>query len=108
MALFSGLLNLLTPAAAPARHRPPPDFRDGWGHLGGVGESQYQPALRRVPRTGRVCWATLVPEPDNPFDSNAVVVQIECETVGYLDRRDARRYQRRLRAWPNRSRCPPN
>jgi hypothetical protein len=61
-----------------------------------VGESQYQPVLQRVARSGRVCWATLVPEPDNLFYGNAVVVQIQGETVGYLTSSDARRYQRRL------------
>jgi hypothetical protein len=68
--------------------------------LGAVGESQYQPALKRAARAGRICWATLLPEPDNPFDSNAVAVQIAGETVGYLARTDARRYNRRLRALP--------
>ena len=79
-----------------ARRAPPPAFADGWGHLGAVGESFYQPVLQRVARSGRVCWATLVPEPDNPFDGNSVVVQIQGETVGHLTRSDARRYQRRL------------
>ena len=41
---------------------------------------------------------TLVPQPDNPFDGHAVVVQIQGQTVGYLSRSDARRYQSRLRA----------
>jgi hypothetical protein len=73
-----------------------PEFPEGWGPLSAVGESQYQPALRRVAQSGRVCWATLKPEPDNPFDSNAVCVQVQAETVAYLSRADARRYQRRL------------
>lgn len=99
MGLLSRLWSFLsTPASPPPTGRHPPVFPDGWGHLGAVGESQYQPALRRVARTGRVCWATLVPEPENPFDPNAVAVQVEGATVGYLARRDARRYQRRLRA----------
>jgi hypothetical protein len=71
-----------------------------------VGESQYQPALQRVARSGRVCWATLVPEPDNLFDGNAVVVQIQGDTVGYLTRADARRYQRRLLALPKPMQVP--
>jgi hypothetical protein len=68
----------------------------GYGYIGAVGESQYQDALRQVSRNGRLCSATLVPEPDNPFDVNAVAVQIDGLTVGYLCRTDARRYQRRL------------
>ena len=43
-----------------------------------------------------MCWATLVPEPDSPFDSNTVSVHIYGEQVGHLSRADARRYQRRL------------
>ena len=73
------------------------EFPEGWGALGAVGESQYQPALKRVAETGRICWATLVPEPENPFDPSAVVVKIQGEIVAYLSRNDARRYFRRLR-----------
>ncbi len=98
---FRGLFTSGTAGAPPQRSaddRPPPPPMEGWGYLGAVGESHYQPALRRAARGGRLCWATLLPEPDNPFDSNAVVVQIGGETVGYLTRSDARRYQRRLLA----------
>ena len=87
------------PADSPASDAARSSARDGfqgWGYLGAVGESQYQPALRQVARNGRECWACLVPEPDNPFDSNAVMVQIDGQTVGYLDRSAARKYQRRL------------
>jgi hypothetical protein len=82
--------------AHPEPSRAAPEFPEGWGPLSGVGESQYQPALRRVAQSGRICWATLVPEPDNPFDGNAVCVKVQGETVAYLSRTDARRYQRRL------------
>ncbi|WP_394163676.1 hypothetical protein [Galactobacter valiniphilus] len=37
--------------------------------------------------------ATLVPEPENPHDSNAVAVQLGGRTAGYLGRDDAREYQ---------------
>jgi hypothetical protein len=77
-----------------------PDFPEGFGPLGAVGESHYQVALQRIAKSGRVCWATLVPEPDNPFDALAVMVRIDGETVGYLERRDARRYQKRLLLLP--------
>jgi hypothetical protein len=80
-----------------AAERPLPPWEERYGYLGAVGESQYQPALQRAARSGRICWATLLPEPDNPFDANAVAVQVGGETVGYLSRTDARRYQRRLR-----------
>jgi hypothetical protein len=81
-------------AAVTAQPTSVPKFPEGWGALSAVGESQYQPALLRVAKSGRVCWATLKPEPDNPFDPNAV--QVQGETVAYLSRGDARRYQRRL------------
>lgn len=82
-----------------ARREPPPPFEERWGYLGLVGESQYQAALIQTARTtGRLGWAMLIPEAGNPFDSNAVAVQMNGETVGYLSRTDARRYGRRLRA----------
>lgn len=52
-----------------------PTLPEGWGALAAVGESQYQPALDRIAKQGRVCSATLVAEPNNPFDRNAVVVR---------------------------------
>jgi hypothetical protein len=85
--------------SAPSSYVDPPAWDDAeFGYLGAVGESHYQDALSRTAAAGRVCWATLVPEPENPFDSNAVMVQIRGETVGYLSRTEARRYQRRLLA----------
>jgi hypothetical protein len=92
----TGSAPVVNPALA--IERPPPPWEERYGYLGAVGESQYQQALKRIARTGRVCWATLQPEPDNPFDVNAVAVLIRGETVGYLARTDARKYHRRLRA----------
>lgn len=86
------------PSGVPQQPVAAPDPWTGYGFLAAVGESQYQGALAQVARTGRICNATLVPEPKNPFDSNAVSVQIAGLTVGYLCRADARRYQRRLLA----------
>lgn len=59
-----------------------------------VGESQYQDALWKIvggkPRgEDRPTWrgqATLLPEPSNRHDRNAVCVKIGGKTVGYLDR----------------------
>jgi hypothetical protein len=89
-----------------ARHRAPEPYaadtalawEDRYGYLGAVGESHYQAALKSAARNGRLCRATLRPEPENPFDVNAVVVEVGGQTVGYLCRADARRYQRRLLA----------
>jgi hypothetical protein len=72
------------------------------GRVGVVGESHYQPALRAT-ANGRVSGegldgnipasATLVPDPGNRYDSNAVRVDIDSRTVGYLAREVAARYQ---------------
>jgi hypothetical protein len=80
---------------------------DGYGYLAVVGESQYQLALRLIEKKhGRICWAKLLPEPDNPFDRNAVMVEIDGHTVGYLSRAEAKRYQRRLLPLPQPMQVP--
>lgn len=64
-----------------------------------VGESHYQDALLRVAGSGEVrhpCEARLVLEDGNPYDSQAVRVEIGGRTVGYLSRVDARRYRARV------------
>ncbi|MEN3283389.1 MAG: hypothetical protein V7607_4529 [Solirubrobacteraceae bacterium] len=60
-----------------------------------VGESQYQDALwdivggfRRDPVRCAV-EAALVPEPENPYDANAIRVDVEGRCTGYLCREDA-------------------
>lgn len=63
-----------------------------------VGVSHYQDALRAI--TGRAAdeevrqerIATLVPEPDNPHDPEAVAVHIEGRLVGYLARGENKRW----------------
>ncbi|WP_373568660.1 HIRAN domain-containing protein [Paracoccus actinidiae] len=65
--------------------------------MNAVGESQYQGALQRLcgphSRYGHhlEVTATLVREPHNPHDQNAVAVEIQNMKVGYLSRDDARR-----------------
>ena len=64
-----------------------------------VGEQHYQEALEAVAagrnafgtRT-RVLTVTLVREPDNPYDANAVRVEAAEATVGHLSRDDAPRF----------------
>jgi hypothetical protein len=57
-----------------------------------VGESHYQDALTAIvggkrPESVRIpTQATLVPEPDNPYDPNAVAVYIDGRKVGHLPR----------------------
>lgn len=44
--------------------------------------------------------AVLVPDPSNPFDSNAVAVYVDGLHVGYMERGDARLYHREIAAVP--------
>ena len=72
------------------------EFSTSSGLLRVVGESHYQENLRRARATSAdpepVFWASLIPEPDNPYDPNAVKVAIDpFGTVGYLARESARR-----------------
>lgn len=62
------------------------------------GESNYQSAIKRIAKryrdhTSVDFTATLVREPSNKHDRNAVMVRLEGSTVGYLSREDAIRYQ---------------
>src|SRR5262249_29630366 len=68
-----------------------------------VGESFYLDALRAIvardvaSSDGRIrkdVQATLVPEPENPYDANAVAVYVSGRKVAHLARAEARRYQR--------------
>lgn len=69
-----------------------------------VGESRYQDAIEAIcgPRAeegeDRPVEARLVLENDNPYDSMAVRVDIQGQTVGYLSREHARRYRKQYAA----------
>ncbi|MBL8927839.1 MAG: hypothetical protein JNM77_16650 [Pseudonocardia sp.] len=90
-------------ASVPAVVVPPPVpnvvLLGGRHDLEVVGESQYQEALWRVAggrRDERVrveVQAVLLPEPDNPYDPNAITVLIDGAKVGYLCRDDAQAYR---------------
>jgi hypothetical protein len=64
-----------------------------------VGTSHYQPALAEI--SGRrgdeeirfETQATLVPEPENPHDGNAIAVHVQGRLVGYLSRDENPRWQ---------------
>jgi hypothetical protein len=65
-----------------------------------VGESNYQVALETVcgGRTeegerGRFVEATLVPDDENPYDPNAVRVDVDGHTVGYIKAEGAVHYR---------------
>jgi hypothetical protein len=98
-----GLLDLFRRSVKVPRGRffPLPDE----GFMSVVGESHYQTALRRVrgkcvpgPEGRPSFSATLVLEPDNPYDEHAVAVMSTVGCVGYLPRENARRYGPSLRA----------
>lgn len=63
-----------------------------------VGEASYQDALWLIcggvtgERVRREVVATLVPEPDNTYDPNAISVRVDGHRVGYLSRDNAVRY----------------
>src|SRR5262245_2671451 len=69
-----------------------------------VGESRYQDAIEAIcgPRSeegeDRPVEARLILENDNPYDSMAVRVDIQGQTVGYLSREHARRYRKQYAA----------
>jgi hypothetical protein len=68
-----------------------------------VGESRYQEAIEEVAggktEDGAHCYcqATLVLEDENRYDKNAVRIDIDGRTVGYLSRPDALQYRKELR-----------
>lgn len=78
-------------------------FRGGNEDLEVVGEARYQEHLWASARASigdEVRFdiiATLVPEPKNAYDENAVSVQIDGRTVGYLARATAQAYLPGLR-----------
>lgn len=91
-----------TPAARPATAReaaPTEIVLRGDERVAAVGESHYQPALLRASGTSPgeaiqfACRASLVPEPNNPYDPNAIAVHIDEDIVGYLARADAISWQ---------------
>lgn len=75
-----------------------------------VGESNYQDALesacggRSEESASHKCTAYLIPENANKYDDQAVRVDVEDGTAGYLSRADARKY--RARYGENVTSCP--
>ncbi len=105
MGLFDRMRGLgRPPAEPPVVHRPSRPVAVSAHLFGGdedleiVGEASYQDALWTICRGSlgdqvrhRVV-AVVVPEPDNPYDPNAIAVHVEGDRVGYLAREDAARY----------------
>ncbi len=107
-----GLLDRLIGRRAPAKQTPPAapppsaslttvavSLFTGEKQLEVVGESNYQPALWAAcggtlgDRIRHSVVTVLVPEPQNTYDSNAIAVQIDGATVGYLPRDTAVKYR---------------
>jgi hypothetical protein len=74
-----------------------------------VGESHYQPALRKIAGPGDVrhkCEATLVLDDANPYDRNAVRVEIQDMIVGHFARARAVEYREQTARYGRvRTRC---
>lgn len=81
----------------------------GYEDLEIVGEAKYQDELWSLcggtlgERIRHDVTAVLVPEPENPYDPNAISVQINGQIVGYLPRQIAAAYETGLRQLMSRS-----
>ena len=71
-----------------------------------VGESHYLPTLRKAKGSVKdyagagYINVILSREPDNPYDENAIkVMTTDLETIGYLSRAKAKRYQTAFNLW---------
>ena len=78
--------------------------RIGWYNQQVYGEDHYQDALIRLAgpysKEGKrlICDADLYLEPNNPYDRNAIRVEIEGTPVGYIGRYDAPVLRKQLKA----------
>lgn len=67
-----------------------------------VGESNYQDALQTLVDEKKtrdedlIFKASLLYESDNPYDNNAIKVEIQNQTVGYLNRENAKFYRQQM------------
>ena len=97
--LFSRLFGKSSLGAAARVEGIEATFYPGDEPLEVVGESGYQDALWRIVggrRRDSVRYETeavLEPEPDNPYDPNAIRVLVHGNLVGYLSREDAAAYR---------------
>jgi HIRAN domain-containing protein len=81
------------PTSSPARGHLR-SYRGMYIDLDIVGESYRQDAIRQLWRGPETTYnAALIPENDNPHDSNAVRVEVEGCHVGYLSRETAEDYR---------------
>jgi len=86
-------------AEQPARRRIEATLYSGHETLEVVGESHYQETLwdvvggRRSEPVRYESVALLIPDPENPYDPNAIEVRIDGLLVGHLSREDAAAYR---------------
>src|SRR5260221_8102696 len=99
MGLLDRLKGRGSSISAPAEPRAVPvSLLGGQDDLEVVGELAYQAVLWRLcggtvgDRVRCDVVAVLVPEPTNPYDANAIAVQIDGQVVGYLPRAAAQEY----------------
>ncbi|HVM34542.1 MAG TPA: HIRAN domain-containing protein [Actinomycetota bacterium] len=70
----------------------------GQGRVEVKGESNYQDALDAIcggkceAGHGRKVLAVLQPEPENPYDSNAIAIHVDGKLVGYMPKQAAAEY----------------
>lgn len=102
MSLLGRLLGAASTPPVQQRPQRPADSR--WRNVKVVGESFYQEGLWiacGANRDGKSiaieCIATLVLEPENTHDKNAIRVEVKGQQCGYLPRGVARLYNKRLR-----------
>ena len=101
-----GLPGTQSPSKTSSRKVPPEAAAGATHHWKGshfdfeiVGESHYQAQISTIAKRGDShLTASLVLDPSNPYDNLAVRVDIGGQTVGYLSRKDARSFRRRLGA----------
>jgi len=97
--LFSRLFGKSSLGAAARVEGIDATFYPGDEPLEVVGESRYQDSLWRIVggrRRDSVRYETeavLEPEPDNPYDPNAIRVLVDGNLIGYLSREDAAAYR---------------
>lgn len=67
-----------------------------------VGEANYQDSIKSIvgdhgdDTPSEIFKALIIPENDNKYDHQAVRIDVNSKTVGYLSREDARSFRRRL------------
>ena len=94
-----GILSWLTGSKSGKGASGATEMQPGRGSVEIVGESYYQKQLGKIvggkteDGVKHLCVALLIPEVDNPYDKNAVRVEIGGEKVGQLSSENAEQYR---------------